>query len=80
MRIKKHKKIILMKTRGSLTVEATVIIPLVLLCILWMVEAGISLYSETVELVQEQEMWQEFYPSAKFRKLELLGDIIDTLL
>lgn len=80
MRIIKQKTISLMKASGSLTVEAAVIIPLVLFCILWMVEAGISLYSETVELVQKQERWQEFYPAAKFRKLELLGDIIDTLL
>ena len=33
-----------------------------------------------LELVQKQEMWLGFHPAAKFRKLELLGDIVDTLL
>ncbi len=80
MRIREKETIRFKTTRGSLTVEAAVIIPLVLLCIFWMVEAGIALYSETLELVQKQEMWLGFHPAAKFRKLELLGDIVDTLL
>ena len=37
-----------------------------------MVEKGIALYTETVELVQEQEMWEGFDPAGEFRKLELL--------
>ena len=57
---------------GSLTVEAAIIIPIVLFSILWMVEKGIALYTETVELVQEQEMWEGFDPAGEFRKLKLL--------
>lgn len=57
---------------GSLTVEAAIIIPIVLFSILWMVEKGIALYMETVELVQEQEVWEGFDPAGEFRRLELL--------
>lgn len=75
----KRKITSLRKARGSFTVEAAVIVPVVLLCILWMAEAGITLYEETVEIVQKQEMWQEFHPAAKFRKLELLEDMVGRL-
>lgn len=80
MCLRRPEKINFIKIKGSLTVEAAVIVPLVLLCIMWIVETGITLYGETVELVQKQEMWQEFHPAKKFRKLELLGDIVDTFL
>lgn len=65
--------------KGSLTVEAAIVVPLVLLCVLWIMRAGIVLYGSTAELVQKQEMWEEFQPAAKFRRLELLGDLLDAL-
>lgn len=39
--------------RGSLTVEAAIVIPIVLFCILWIIEKGIVLYTETTALVQD---------------------------
>ncbi len=63
--------------RGSLTVEAAIVIPIILISILWIVEKGIDLYTETVALVQEQEMWEEFYPAEMFRKMELLENTWD---
>lgn len=67
------------RARGSLTVEAAIIVPVILFCILWMVQGGITLYTETVELVQKQEMWEDFQPAGKFRKLELLEKVIDSI-
>lgn len=78
MWVKRLKTTLPKSMRGSLTVEAAIIVPITLFCILWMVEAGITLYSETVELVQKQEMWEEFHPASQFRKLELLEEVIGT--
>lgn len=63
------------QVKGSLTVEAAIVVPIVLLCIFLIVQAGIELYDRTAELVQEQEMWEEFHPAQKFRKQELLQEI-----
>ncbi len=63
--------------QGSLTVEAAIIVPIVLFCVLWMVQGGIALYVDTVEVVQQQEMWKDFHPALQFRKLELLEKMID---
>ncbi|EOS26882.1 hypothetical protein C806_00474 [Lachnospiraceae bacterium 3-1] len=59
------------KVRGSLTVEAAFVIPLVLLCILLVLNQGLELYEEVIETVKKQEMWEEFNPADRFRKLEL---------
>lgn len=59
------------KVRGSLTVEAAFVIPLVLLCILLVLNQGLELYEEVIETVKKQEMWEEFDPADRFRKLEL---------
>lgn len=67
------------KARGSLTVEAAIIVPVILFCVFWMVQGGITLYTETVELVQKQEMWEDFRPAGQFRKLELLEKVIDSI-
>ncbi len=79
MRMGKQRTVRLVWGKGSLTVEAAVVIPIVLLCVLWIMRAGIALYGSTEELVQEQEMWEGFQPAAKFRRLELLGDLLDAL-
>ena len=63
------------KVKGSLTVEASIVVPVVLLCIFLLVDAGIQLYAGTTELVKEQEMWEDFHPAQKFRKLELLEEV-----
>lgn len=70
------KNINYIKMKGSFTVEAAIIVPIVLFCILWMAEAGIALYTETAEIVQEQKMWEEFHPASQFRRAELLGEVV----
>lgn len=67
------------KVKGGLTVEASIVVPAVLLCIFLLVEAGIQLYAGTAELVQEQEMWEDFRPAQKFRKLELLEEVLGAI-
>ena len=67
------------KARGSLTVEAAIVIPVILLCIYLMMDAGITLYAETTELVHRKQMWEEFDPAEKFRKLEWLEEVFDVL-
>lgn len=79
MRIKVSEALYHKSARGSLTVEAAIIVPITLFCILWMVQGGISLYMATVEIVQRQEMWEDFHPAAQFRRLELLEEAIDTM-
>ena len=63
--------------RGSLTVEASFIVPIVLICILVILEQGIALYTQTVETAQKQEMWKELEPVKRFRNLELIEDVIE---
>lgn len=58
--------------KGSLTVEAAIIFPILLLCIFWTMEKGISLYEETIQCINNQEIWEEFHPAEDFRKLEML--------
>ncbi len=60
------------EAQGSITVEAAIIVPIILLCIFWLTQQGIDLYEDTVIIVEKQEMWDEFEPAAKFRNLELL--------
>ena len=63
--------------RGSLTVEAAIVIPIILISILGIVEKGIDLYTETTALVQENQMREEFNPAERFRKMELLESTWD---
>ncbi len=65
-----------LKARGSLTVEAALVVPIVLFCILLFLNQGLDLYGELVKTAQRQEMWEEFNPADKFRRLELLGEIV----
>lgn len=64
------------KAKGSLTVEAALVVPVVLFCILLILDQGLELYGEVVKTAQKQEMWVEFHPAEKFRKLEQLGELI----
>lgn len=64
------------EVQGSITVEAAIIVPIVLLCIFWLTQQGIALYEDTVTIVGKQEMWDEFEPAAKFRNLELLDQAL----
>lgn len=61
--------------RGSLTVEASLVVPIVLACILMVLNQGIELYRQTVEVSQKGEIWENWEAAEKFRELELLGDI-----
>lgn len=65
------------EVKGSLTVEAAFIVPIVLFCILLILNQGLEMYSQTVEIVRKQEIWKEFEPVENFRKLELLEDCIN---
>lgn len=67
----------LKRVRGSFTVEAAIVVPIILFSILWMIESSITLYSGTVELVR-QMAWEGFDPAAEFRKLELLENLLET--
>ena len=60
------------EAQGSITVEAAIVVPIILLCIFWLTQQGIDLYEDTVIIVEKQELWDEFEPAAKFRNLELL--------
>lgn len=63
------------KVRGSFTVEAAMIVPIVLICILLIMNKGIELYTQTLESAQNQEMWENFEPVKRFRNLELFNDL-----
>lgn len=64
-----------MKVRGSLTVEAALILPIVLFCILLILNQGLELYREVTETGKKQEMWEESDPAEQFRVLKLLEEI-----
>ncbi len=62
------------KISGSVTVEAAIVVPVVLFCILWTMEKGIALYMETVQVVHRQQMWEEFHPAERFRSIKWLEE------
>ena len=64
------------RVQGSITVEAAVIVPIILLSIFWFAQQAIILYEDTVAIVGKQQMWDEFEPAAKFRNLELLDQAL----
>jgi len=64
-----------MKVRGSLTVEAALILPIFLFCILLILNQGLELYREVTETGKKQEMWEESDPAERFRVLKLLEEI-----
>lgn len=63
------------KVSGSFTVEAALVLPVILICILLILNQGLELYQELVETAEKQQMWEEFAPAGYFRKLELLGEM-----
>lgn len=67
------------RVQGSITVEAAIVVPITLFSILWMVQGGITLYMDTVELIQQREMWETFHPTGQFRKLELLENAMNAV-
>ena len=64
------------KVQGSITVEAAIIVLVILLCIFWLIQRVIALYEFTITIVEKKEMWDEFEPAAKFRNLELLDQAL----
>ncbi len=64
------------KAKGSLTVEASLVVPIVLFVIFLLLSQGLELYAQVAETVKKQEMWEEFKPSETFQRLELLGSFI----
>lgn len=64
------------KAKGSLTVEASLVVPIVLFVIFLLLNQGLELYGEVVGTAQKQEMWEDFEPSGKFRRLELLESFV----
>lgn len=63
------------RLRGSLTVEAAVVFPMVLFCVCLMMKRGIALYSCTVQLINSSEIWRDFHPAEEFHRLELLEEL-----
>lgn len=63
--------------KGSLTVEAALVVPIVLLCMFHLLNQGIELYCHVAEMAQEQEIWEEFNPARRFRQIELLGELVE---
>ena len=65
-----------MKAAGSFTVEAALVVPIVLFSILLLMNQGISLYERVVKTEQEQDMWEGFDMAGRFQNLELLDDAL----
>ncbi|MCI9174075.1 MAG: hypothetical protein HFH49_03880 [Lachnospiraceae bacterium] len=63
------------KVSGSFTVEAALVMPVILICISLILNQGLELYREMAETAEKQQMWEEFAPADYFRKAELLGEI-----
>lgn len=59
-----------MRARGSYTIEAALIMPVVLGCILLVLNQSIELYTEVTEDTTYSEWWQELDPAENFRKIE----------
>ncbi|WP_075721821.1 hypothetical protein [Roseburia sp. 499] len=64
-----------MRVQGSYTVEAAIIVPIVLGCMLLILNRTIELYIEVTETTVYSSWWQEFEPADSFRKVELLKRI-----
>lgn len=63
------------KAAGSFTVEAAIIVPVVLGCILLVLNMAIQLYTEVTACTVYSGWWQELEPADEFRKLQLWKSI-----
>ena len=61
-----------MRVQGSYTVEAALVVPIVLGCILLILSQTIDLYIEVTETTRYDRWWEEFQPAEPFRKIEFL--------
>lgn len=67
-----------MRAKGSYTVEAALIMPIVLGCILLVLNQSIELYTEVTKATVYTSWWQEKEPAEDFRKIELLRKAAET--
>ena len=66
-----------MRARGSYTVEAALIMPVVLGCLLLILNQSVTLYSEVKECTICSSWWQEREPADSFRKIEFLRQLTE---
>lgn len=64
-----------MRVEGSYTVEAALIVPIVLGCILLILNQAIGLYIEVTDSTVYSGWWQEFEPEESFRKNGFLSAV-----
>lgn len=64
-----------MRVQGSYTVEAALVVPIVLACILLILNRTIDLYIEVTESIVYDSWWDEFEPVESFRKIELIKEL-----
>ncbi|MEG0961342.1 MAG: pilus assembly protein [Lachnospiraceae bacterium] len=61
-----------MKVKGSYTVEAALLMPIILFCLCFILEQTIDMYMQTKEILCITEEWKEFNPVPIFRTLPLI--------
>lgn len=66
------------KAAGSYTVEAAIIVPVVLGCILLVLNMAIRLYTEVTACTVYNSWWQELEPSDEFRRLQFWKNVGET--
>lgn len=66
-----------MKVQGSYTVEAAIIVPIVLFCILFCMNQAIELYTEVTKDTVYGSWWKKFEAADSFRRIEWLKNIAE---
>lgn len=66
-----------MRARGSYTVEAALIMPIVLACLLLILNQTIDLYSQVKEHTTCSNWWQELESADSFRQIELMRHVTE---
>lgn len=64
------------EARASLTVEASFVVPMVLIVILWIMQASIELYQQT-EAMAEVEWLDTEQAADRFRQMYLIKEIVE---
>lgn len=64
-----------MRAQGSYTIEAAIIVPIVLFCILFFMNQAIEMYMEVTEDTVYGSWWQEFEPADTFRRIEWFKNV-----